>query len=103
MNTDEESGPRRPKQRSASIVDRFICVYLCSFRGSIFSATGCGKPSAGILSWRKQNQTLRENWRRCTRRASATPQRLRRSSGAGATTVPMLPHERLEELFTVTA
>ena len=62
-------------------------------------AGGCGKPSAANIALRKENAELRSKIADFERRHQADVAALR--AGGSATTVPSLPQDRLERLFTV--
>lgn len=59
---------------------------------------GCGKPNAANITLRKQNADLRERVDELERRHQADLASLR--AREGATTVPSLSSQRLEQLFT---
>ncbi|MDB5323436.1 MAG: hypothetical protein JWN40_5067 [Phycisphaerales bacterium] len=66
----------------------------------LLGAAGCGSPSSANIILRKQNQELREQIATLTRAReadAATIRALQQRVG----TVPTLPQERLEKLFTV--
>ena len=75
----------------------FICVYLCA---SVALFIGCGKPNAANIALRKENQKLRDEIDDFKRQHDAD---LAMIVGlrSNATTVPTLPPDRIERLFTV--
>jgi len=88
MNTD--------KSKATSL----ICVHLCSsVVGVLLLFSGCGKPSAANITVRKENQELREKVDQLERARladAATIRALEQQKG----TLPTLPNDRLERLFT---
>src|SRR4051794_14186657 len=87
MNTD--------KSRPTSL----ICVHLCASVVVMVCFCGCGKPSAANITVRKDNQELHEKIDQLERARvadAATIRALEQQKG----TLPTLPQDRLERLFT---
>jgi hypothetical protein len=62
--------------------------------------SGCGKPSAANIELRKENQSLHDRIQDL-QTANAALEASVRAQQASATTVPSLPQDRIEQLFTV--
>ena len=62
-------------------------------------AAGCSSPNAANIAVRKENQQLRDQVADLQRQHAADEAQIR-ALESHATTVPVLPHERLETLFT---
>jgi hypothetical protein len=73
-----------------------ICVHLCS---SAVLLCGCGKPNAANITVRKANQTLQNDVEQLSRELAASRATID-SLQRQATTVPVLPQDRVERLFT---
>jgi hypothetical protein len=82
--------PKRARYRLAvPAVAMVICL-----------AGGCGRPNQANILLRKQNQTLEQRLADLDRRHAADQATIR-SLEASATTVPVLPEQRIAQLFTV--
>jgi hypothetical protein len=121
MNPDAKAQPRRREDAKTDAKENYneisffafsfapsrlrgliypICVYLCS-SVAIFSLAGCGgKPNAANIELRKQNQQLRDEVSDLQQARQADAAAIA-SLESNATTVPVLPSERVEPLFTV--
>src|ERR1700722_13731191 len=71
------------------------CLFLCIF----LSSSGCSSPSAANIELRKQNQQLGEQID-SLKRQHETDQATITGLQGGATTVPSLPQDRLDQLYT---
>src|SRR6476661_8524929 len=89
MNTDK----RRRNNQSF-----LICVYLCSSVVPSFFL-GCGKPNAGAIVVRKENQQLQSKIDELNRQHDADAAKIK-SLEESKGTLPTLPNDRLEKLFT---
>lgn len=74
----------------ASAVVVMVAIAICS---------GCGKPNVASIVVRKENQELRSKIAELERREQAHLAQIR-ALQSNATTVPTLPNERLDTLFT---
>src|SRR5581483_9009420 len=77
----------------------FICVHLCSSVVLFLFLPGCSGPSAVNIELRKQNQQLSDQID-TLKRQHVADQATIGGLEAGATTVPSLPQDRLDQLFT---
>lgn len=68
---------------------------------SVVCVIGCKGPNAANIELRKQNQELRSKVEDLDRRHAADAAQIR-SLESRATTVPVLPQDQLDKLFTVT-
>lgn len=73
-----------------------VCVLLAV---SVL-ASACAKPNAANIQLRKENQTLRDRVEQLEREAAGAKATIA-SLESKSTTVPVLPNERVEQLFTV--
>jgi len=89
MNTDK-------KRRDNSFF--FICLYLCSSVVPFF-CVGCGKPNAGAIVVRKENQQLQSKIDELNRQHEADAAKIK-SLEESKGTLPTLPNDRLCQLFT---
>src|SRR4051794_17481142 len=75
---------------------RSVGFLVCA---SLVALTGCGSPNVASIEVRKQNQSLRDEvdtLKRAREADAATNKSLQEKVG----TVPTLPQDRLEKLFT---
>jgi hypothetical protein len=75
-----------------------LCVVVVAT--SVLAPFGCTKPHAGAIAVRKQNQELRAKLADLERREQGHLAQIRALEAKSATTVPSLPTERLDTLFT---
>jgi hypothetical protein len=76
-----------------------ICLHLCSAVFPIL-LVGCAKPNEANIALRKENQSLREQLEQVQRERDADQATIV-ALKSNATTVPVLPEDRVEHLFTV--
>ena len=74
-----------------------ICVYLCA---SAVLISGCGKPNAANIALRKENQELRDKMDELQRARLSDASTIRAMEQQKGTTLPTLPQDRLDKLFT---
>ena len=77
----------------------FICVHLCASVVPFFLVTGCAKPNNANIAMRKQIQDL-ESQVSDLRRQREGDRATIRALQSQATTIPSLPQDRIEQLFT---
>src|SRR5215212_4671246 len=75
-------------------------VSVCVFVAASALASACAKPNAVNITLRKENQTLRNRVEQLEREAAGAKATIA-SLESKSTTVPVLPNERVEQLFTV--
>ena len=78
---------------------RFICVHLRSSAVLLFLIAGCAKPDKANIALRKQVQTLESEVADLKRQREGDRATIR-ALESQRTTVPSLPAERLERIFT---
>jgi len=69
--------------------------------GFAFAQAGCKGPNAANIELRKQNQELRAKLEDLQRQHDADAAQLRASESRSGSTVPSLPQDRIDQLFTV--
>jgi outer membrane murein-binding lipoprotein Lpp len=92
--------PSRNHLRSGGLSRHPLCVLAC---GSLLLLSGCfGKPNKANIDLRKQNAELSDKVAQLESQLNAQRATIRTMEAQpGATTVPTLSAERLEQLFTV--
>ncbi len=83
------------KKSAASLFG--LCRFIIAL--AAFAITGCGSPSAANIELRKQNQELQSQVQRLQRQHEGDIATIR-SCERDHPTVPSLPEDRLEKLFT---
>lgn len=76
-------------------------VLVLTLAGLVFAQTGCKGPNQANIELRKQNQELRAKVDELERRHNADAAQIRASESASGSTVPSLPQDRVDQLFTV--
>ena len=78
----------------------FICVHLCASVVPFLLFAGCSKPNDVNIALRKQVQDLESQNADLKRQRAADLATIRALQSQQATTVPSLPQDRIDQLFT---
>jgi outer membrane murein-binding lipoprotein Lpp len=89
MDTDKRRGRTRT----------LICVFLCALVVPLLFVAGCSKPDKANIALRKQIQDLESQISNLQRQRDGDQATIR-ALESRATTIPTLPHDRLEQVFT---
>ena len=76
-------------------------VLVFALAGGAFALVGCKGPNQANIELRKQNQELRTKIDDLERQHAADAAQLRAGEARSGTTVPSLPQDRIDQLFTV--